>query len=91
MSHLNGEQQLKMALLNDPGFTRKTLATPVRFVPVSRADASQDDGIDYDQTDDNSDHGSYTDVHEDDSRLRNGRVFRRLVKFEYLWLNYFGL
>ncbi|VDD90267.1 unnamed protein product [Enterobius vermicularis] len=77
ISHLNGEAQLKYAFLNDYTAGQKVSVHSTRLPPGRKTNGSQDDGVDYDKTDDTIDQPSYGEPNEEDSCLRSGKVFRR--------------
>lgn len=73
ISHMNDEEQRKLAFLNDASSTKKVATVPARYAPARKTNGSQDDGVDYDKTEDTLDQLSF----EEESCLRSGKVYRR--------------
>lgn len=76
ISHLKDEDQQKLAFLKDTTSNRATAGASVRLKSVRKTNASQDEEIDYDKTGETLE-PSYSESNEDDSQLRNGKIFRR--------------
>lgn len=76
---MKNEEQLKYAFLNESvENTPKCSLVQTSSPPARRTNGSQDDGIDYDKTDELIEQQSFgAESNDEESYLRSGKVFRR--------------